>query len=173
MLILHTQWQRMSDIFINTGNHKTPQRQNKFLISYLLSLSRVDLSKFCRGSEHCAKTRLFLKVCTQKPRPRCCRSWQQEKSSFTYEDMIIWVLCWKVTGHACTVWLCFNVLVPGADTWWLQNYKQCFPLWAIKYFHSGSLGSSATLKGAPTVVVKDREYLAPRISHPVSSSAGW
>lgn len=46
-------------------------------------------------------------------------------------------------------------------------------MWAIKYFHSVSLGSSAKLKGASMVVVKDRVYLAARISHPVWSSAGW
>lgn len=30
----------------------------------------------------------------------------------------------------------------------------------------------AKLKGASTVVTEDREYFAPRFSHPVSSSAG-
>lgn len=65
--------------------------------------------------------------------------------------------------------LCFNItlfwtFIPDGCT----VINNVFPLWAIKYFHSGSLGWSAELKGASTLVVwKDGGYLTPRISHPV------
>lgn len=57
-------------------------------------------------------------------------------------------------GHTCTFFAtATQTLIPDG----FKILNNVFPSWAIKYFHSGSLGSSAELKGASIAVVKDRE----------------
>lgn len=77
--------------------------------------------------------------------------------------------------HACTfpVLLSFNI----AHLWTLKPdgctvINNVFPLWAIKYSVSGSLGWSGELKGASTVVVEGRGIFGTQ-NFPSSLKQPW
>lgn len=107
----------------------------------------------------------------------CPQTQQGKKTEFQTNKCIttfFFVSGWTA-GHAFT----FLVLL-GSDVTQIWTFipdgwtviNNVFPLWAIKYFHSGSLGWSAELKGASAVVVEELRIFGGR-NFPSSLKQRW
>lgn len=70
--------------------------------------------------------------------------------------------CLDIHALSLVLLLSFSIIVRVIDIYTIIS--NVFPLRAIHWFHSGSLDSSAKLKGASMVVLKDREYWVLRTS---------
>lgn len=98
------------------------------------------------------------------------KAFQINKCITTFISVSRWT-----AGHAYT----FSVLL-GADVTQLWTFipdgetviNNVFPLWTIKYFHSGSLGWSGELKGASAVVVEELRTFGGR-NFPSSLKQRW
>lgn len=114
-------------------------------MSYVLIPRTINISKF---SKQCSKTRLK-------------EAFFGTDSDFQMKKYIITFIYFWMDGWVCKHSPRAPRLQHHTVIWTFISdgctvINNVFPLWAIKYFHSGSLGWSAELKGASTVVVEGR-----------------